>query len=163
MNDCFNHHYLEDRILNKERQIICTEKQYNEEKNKLSHFPKVIGGIVFVPLLLLASMIHYQLLLNFGFPSLYITPVSFLTLMVITGTVIKISQNKCDEKVSKLQQTIQRLEKEKAGYAKQLQKVKANTTRKTVNHEMSDIVVNPVITDVEPKKGKVRVKTFINK
>ncbi len=124
MNDSNDYHYLEDSIFNRKRQIMCMEDKYMDIQKKSGHLSKLLGIIFFVPTLLLLLNMHYVLLLNFGIPSLFISPASVMVLALITGIGAKIGEKIYDDKIGTCEETIQRLKDEREQYKKQLEKVK---------------------------------------
>ena len=116
-----NYHYLEDIIFNKGRQIVCVEKKYMNMQTKSGHLSKLLGALVFIPSLFLIANVHYILFLNFGLPSLFITPASAMVLALLTGIGAKIGERIYAGKIGKCEEMIQRLKEETDKYQKQLE------------------------------------------
>ena len=136
--DKIDHHYLEDRIFNKEKQIMRTENQYVILQAKKNKFSNALGIVIFIPALILALDLHYTMFLNFGVSSLFLTPISGLILVSLIGAGHKIGNNIYVDKINKCQRTIQRLKEEKERYEKQLEKRRTLRASKQKMQENTD-------------------------
>ncbi len=161
--------FLENKIFNKERQIISAEKQYDKVKEENRHIPEIYGAFIFIPSMFLAFGLHYYLFFQAGMSSLFITPATVLALFCLTEVGIKIGKKSYQKKLDACSEKIQKLKDEYARFQKQLQKLHEmkNVKSKTIETSNDTFITGEALqplensSEIEPVKepAKILVKT----